>query len=554
MAVNFIFLLLAIGVCSMFIPRRKKSISFLWGILIFAACAFSIASLAGFYHFPEFSFVWNALPNHPVAISFFLKNISRFGTIGIIALSMAAVYCTLLSADEPEKNILNGMIIINCVLVISALCAVNYIQLLAAVGVADVVVYSTINLPEAKRQYIFGNFLSDFMLLGILALILGQRGDITISGIDEHSRFLRHRDYIAIMLLCCIFIKTGTALFHTAYQKMADLNFARLNFILFAATPVMGLIILQLLKNILNISQYSYPLLKIFTIAGILWGCTGTVAADNLKRKAVYAAMFFWGLAFAGFIWLPIFSNRRFYMFLTSAFLFNNVLMMIVKAGGGQTQMSSLRGVLHTSKTTLTAGILSVVLYAAAWWTFAEKNIWLAVAGLAAFALISAHILSDAYFPGMEQKQPLKAQKTPFLLYLLPVATLIWLWSQNKHILQLWPYIVGCLMVWISIFIARPLQFTSRLYAVDFVQKNDVISKMYRFCVLVPLQVFGRVLQLIIDFIFVERTVIASIKHAIRFMIFIFKRLHGEAVRNYAFFILLAAAVVAIAYYGGVIK
>ena len=74
MAVNFIFLLLAIGVCSMFIPKRKKSISFLWGLLLFAACAFSIASLAGFYHFPEFSFVWNALPNHPVTISFYLKN------------------------------------------------------------------------------------------------------------------------------------------------------------------------------------------------------------------------------------------------------------------------------------------------------------------------------------------------------------------------------------------------------------------------------------------------------------------------------------------------
>lgn len=536
----------------MFMPRQRLSL--IWGCFILASGAFSVASLAGVYPFPEFSVIWNAVPNLPVIISFHLKNISRFGAIGVIMLSMTVVYYTILSSDEFTKNKLNGLIVLISVMVISALCAVNYVQLLVAVGVVDVIVYSIINLPEAKRQYIYGNFLADFMLLCILALIFGQQGNINIAGIEEQSQVWRHRDCIAIMLLACIFIKNGTAFFHTAYQKMSELNFARLNFILFAATPLMGLIILQLLKNILMISQYSYPLLKIFAVAGIVWGGLGALVVDNLKRKSVYLSMFFWGLSLSGFAWLPSFSNRRFYLFLIAAFLFNNILMFFSKLRNDELKMSRLCGVLQSAKLTFGICIISTILYALAWSLFAGRNLWLTSVGLTAFAFISAQILSDAFFANNatgKNNQNIRL----FMLEIPVLIALVTLIIYNKQqLLNVWPYIAGCVMVWFAIFISRPLQKISGLYCSDFIQKRDVISDIYNFCVLVPIQVLGRGLRLIVDFMFIEKTVIASIKSAIRIMIIIFRRMHNDNAWNYVLFLLTGIIIIAASYYNGVVK
>lgn len=550
MSVNFVFLLFSAGITSLFVPQNR--FSFLWTAALFAAVVYAALSLDGMWGNPDFSVVWNALPNLSVDIGFHPSR-SVAATNGIVLLTGLALYYNVFSFREQQKNVLNGLMLINCVFVLTAFSAVNYIQLLAAVCMADVAVYMAIDHLEAKRQYIYGNFIADFLLLNIMAIILGQQGGITVSGIEEYSRHWRHRDFIAVMLLICIFIKSGIAFFHTAYQRMSGLSFSRLNFILFAATPLMGIIILRLLKEILLISQYSYPLLKTLSLVTVVWGAVGAVIVDSLKRKSVYAAMLFWGLSFAAFAWLPVFSSSAFFVFLVSAFLFNSVLQLISRAASDEVLVSRMGGFAGAVKTTLAVNVVAAVLYAGAWWLFAGSVLWLALVGEVVFLTVSAHILSEIYLTSSKADEWVSARlKNPSLLLFLPIvgcaAMLLWQHADN------WPYAAGFAMLWLAVFVSAPLGGLSFLYASELVQKNDSVTWLYNMFVLAPLQILGRILRLTVDFVFIERTVIASVKNAIRFLVFVFRRFHSNSCAGYVFFMLLGVLVVAAAYYNGVAR
>lgn len=547
MSVNFVFLLFSAGITSLFVPQKR--FSFLWTAVLFAAVVYAALSLDGMWGNPDFSVFWNALPNLSVDIGF-QPSRSVAASNGIVLLTGLALYYNVFSFREQQKNVLNGLMLINCVFVLTAFSAVNCIQLLAAVCMADVAVYMAIDRLEAKRQYIYGNFIADFLLLNIMAVILGQQGSITVSGIEEYSKHWHHRDFVAVMLLICIFIKSGIAFFHTAYQRMSGLSFSRLNFILFATTPLMGIIILHLLKEILLISQYSYPLLKTLSLVTIVWGAVGAVIVDSLKRKSVYAAMLFWGASFAAFTWLPVFSFSAFFVFLVSAFLFNGALQLISRTASDEVLVSRMGGFSGVAKTTLAVNIVAAVVYAGAWWLFAGSVLWLALSGEVIFLAVSTHILSEIYLTSSKTDTP--RLKNPSLLLFLPIAgcaaLLLWQHADN------WPYVAGYAMLWLAVFVSAPLGGLSFLYASELVQKNDSVTWLYNVFILAPLQILGRILRLTVDFVFIERTVIASVKNAIRFLVFVFRRFHSNSCAGYAFFMLLGVLVVAAAYYNGVAR
>lgn len=550
MWVNFVFLLFSAGALSLFAPQKR--FSFLWQGCLLAVLGFGIFSINGYFNSSDFSAVWKALPNLNVTIK--INPLQwRSEAFGILSLAVLSVYYTILSAREQQKNIFGGLVLLNCVFTFMAFSSSNYIQLIAAVGVADVVVYMSINEIGAKKQYIYGNFLADFMLLNILAAVIGQQGSITIGEVDTYSKHWHHRDFIAIMLLVCIFVKMGIVFFHTAYQKMSGLFFNRLNFILFSATPLMGIVILHLLKDILVMSDYSYPLLKVMSVLTILWSSFGAVTVNNLRRCGIYMAMFFWGLVLAAFSWLSYFSEQMFFIFMISAFLFNNVLMLAVKAASDEVLISHMGGFAKKIKITLAVSFLSVLLYASAWWLLVQQVLWLAVGGLCMFTFASAHILAEIYLSPSHADEIVVARlKNPvFMLFLPIVGIAIALASEHQ---DKWPYIVGYAMLWWAVFISHPLHKLSSFYASEQIQKNDFVTLLYSVLIFVPLQILGRILRLTIDFVFVERTVIASVKSAVHFLIFVFRRLHSNSYLGYVFFILIGVMIVVAAYFNGVAK
>lgn len=125
---------------------------------------------------------------------------------------------------------------------------------------------------------------------------------------------------------------------------MRTLGFNRLNYVLFTATPLTGYLLLLKTESLLQISPFSYPLLKIFALSSVLWGVWGALAIDNLKQKAVYFALMFWGLVYAFAAFGSRLDSLQFASLLTAAFLFGQVLMLICAAASNETQVSETGG------------------------------------------------------------------------------------------------------------------------------------------------------------------------------------------------------------------
>lgn len=550
MSVNFIFLLLFTGLFSLFLPQKRLKL--LWPLVLFAVIGYSLFSISTPYTGKELVFLWKAIPNLPVPIVFNPWLSGSTGVYGVLLLTALAIYCNIISRNEEFSNTLSGLMLFNSIFVIMAFCSANYIQLLAAVGMADVVVYGIINNLEAKRHYIYGNFVADFMLMSILALVLAQQGKVDIANLEEYTKTWHHRDFIAIILLIAVFIKSGFAFFHTAYQKMASLSFNRLNFILYASTPLMGITILLLLNNMLSISKFSYPIFVIAVFASLCWGFVGCLTSDNIKRKAIYNAMMFWGLAFAGVVMFPDFSMRKFLVFLISAFLFNVSLQIICKSAE-QKYITQISGFYKFPQIIFVINMVAGLLYAFSWLFFSYGSLYLCLYGLVLILLTGATIASEIYLGTDKTRQNQKL--TTIMLMALPIfVTFAISIIKNDNIPHFYVYVAAISSAWILLFLTWPLRFMQKTYQINFFQNSDIISAAYTTLIAVPVQTIGRGLRVAVDFIFFERTLIASIKNSIRFFVFIFKMIHGSGVWGKIFFIILGAAVFVAVYFNGVVK
>ena len=550
MSVNFIFLLRFAGLFSFLLPQKR--LKFLWSVFLFAVIGYALFSISMPYTGKELVFLWKAIPNLPVPIVFNPWLSGSTGVYGVLLLTALAIYYNIISQNEEFSNSLNGLIIFNSIFIIMAFCSANYIQLLAAVGMADVIVYGIINNLEAKRYYIYGNFVADFMLMSILALVLAQQGKVDIANLEEYTKTWHHRDFIAIILLIAVFIKSGFAFFHTAYQKMASLSFTRLNFILFASTPLMGITILLLLNNILNISKFSYPIFVIGVFTSLCWGFIGCLTSDDIKRKAIYNAMMFWGLAFAGVVMFPDFSMRKFLVFLISAFLFNVSLQIVCKSAE-QKRISQIYNFYKFPQIIFVINMAASCLYALSWLVFSYGNLYLCIYGLVLILLTGATIASEIYL-GIDKTRQNQRLITLMLMALPIFATFAISIIKNDNIVHFYVYAAAILSAFVLLFLTWPLRFLQKTYQINFFQKSDIINATYTTLIAIPVQTIGRGLRVAVDFIFLERTLIASIKNSIRCCIFIFKVIHSSGIWGKIFFIILGAAVFTAVYYNGVVR
>ena len=103
-------------------------------------------------------------------------------------------------------------------------------------------------------------------------------------------------------------------------------------------------------------------------------------------------------------------------------------------------------------------------------------------------------------------------------------------------------------------FLTFPLQYVSKAHNISFVQSSDITTAVYSTIILKPIQIIGRSLRIAIDFLLLERTIIASIKNSIRFFIFTFKTLHNDKIWGKILFIIFGIILFVAAYYNGVAK
>ena len=393
--------------------------------------------------------------------------------------------------------------------------------------------------------------MEDIGQVSIFAVILGQGGGLELDKLPDYARFGHHKDFVAILLLLCIFVKTGLFLFHGAYTEMRTLGFNRLNYVLFTATPLTGYLLLLKTESLLQISPFSYPLLKIFALSSVLWGVWGALAIDNLKQKAVYFALMFWGLVYAFAAFGSRLDSLQFASLLTAAFLFGQVLMLICAAASNETQVSETGGFLKSLKFTFLLALLVLAAFFSVLFKTAEGRPWLAGGYALLFAAASAHVLSQILLGESRADERVQAMlKNPPLPSWLPVAAAAAVLCWSFRLSPLW--LTPLLAAWLGLFFLRPLRRLDALYDNDVLQEADYVGTAYELLIITPVKVIGRLLWLTVDFVFIERTIISSVQNALGFMIFLFRRIHSGTVTGMLLFMLLGFAVIGIVWlYGG---
>ena len=205
----------------------------------------------------------------------------------VLLTGISVFYNTFYKA-EADKLRLNGLLLLNLAAVILVICAQNFMQLLTAVCIADVLCLFMINDIEGKRRYVFYNLLADMGLFTLFALIWKQTGSISLSALSGYHQPGQYPELTVGLLLFCAFIKSGMFLFQGGFLNLAGLSFNRIFSVSYCATPLIGILLLIKAYPLLGNVAYAPVALELFGGLTLLWAFVGAISIDNLKDKALY--------------------------------------------------------------------------------------------------------------------------------------------------------------------------------------------------------------------------------------------------------------------------
>ena len=185
MIANLFFCLIASGFVAGAAARSRYER--LWSFLLLAFLAFS-----GFYFWENwqqgitgnFAFHWIDASLMQVNINLASNTDTYRLTAPLFLLAGISVFYNTFYPAETEKLRLNGLLLLNLAALILLICAQNFMQLLTAVCIADVLCLFMINDIEGKRRYIFYNLLADMGLFTLFALIWKQTGSVDLAALS----------------------------------------------------------------------------------------------------------------------------------------------------------------------------------------------------------------------------------------------------------------------------------------------------------------------------------------------------------------------------------
>ena len=185
-------------------------------------------------------------------------------------ISVIMIVFNCFSKIEKRKLEQNGLICLNLAALIMLICSENTIQLLVSACVIDVLGFYIINESAARRKYIFYNLMADMGLFMLFALIWGYTESIRLSDFGKYFEQGEHRDLVCILLLLCLFIKSGLFLFQTPLLNWNILNMRTIIVLTFLSTPISGYILFAKTLALLPLSKYSEPLILFFAYITIV--------------------------------------------------------------------------------------------------------------------------------------------------------------------------------------------------------------------------------------------------------------------------------------------
>ena len=539
----FLFLVMA-GVLPVAI--KGKRLSFLYLLLLVIS---SILMLCYFYQNwqqgtkDDFTYDWVSSPYYPVRIHLF-SHITHYAQIfPFFLISVIMIIFNCFSKIEKRKLEQNGLICLNLAALIMLICSENTIQLLTSACVIDILGFYIIHESAARRKYIFYNLMADMGLFMLFALIWGYTESIRLSEFEKYFEQGEHKDLVSILLLLCLFIKSGLFLFQTPLLSWKMLNMRTIMVLAFLSTPISGFILLAKTLPLLPLSQYSEPLVLFFAYASMVWGGIGAMIIDNLRSKLIYLNMILGGLMYAllnaGFT----LESSMFTSLLLGGFLINCSLLLVTFGSSNEVYVSSMGGFISNLKLSFVVTLFCMLAYIQILYELSQSYYVIPMIALGLISVSMASIWSHIYFsPSKADERVLAMLKNPPFIYwgiILSLAIYV-LYLEGTPEGAAYLLLGGTVLLALSGLFNKIIP----IYENEQIQESDWFSDFYHYFVIGPIKVLGRVLWLTIDFLIIERTIIYTSRNTVNLLIGFFQKIHTQAKWAYPFFLIIGCGMI----------
>ena len=222
------FLLLILGIFSSIRVSVKTDkwlsfIVFLLFCVIFGQFSHNIINSAQ----DVFSFIWNKSPGGDIQIDI-ISNPYNYGfVLPFFIITLLSLALNLLFRYEERRNIYEAGLIFNLAALITMITSNNFVQLLFALFIVDILALLLVHDIEAYRRYILLNISADLMIFTVLAIINSRVASLDIREILQYKQIGLHIDFIAIIGLTAIFMKFGFFIFHIGLLGLRNIRLHR---------------------------------------------------------------------------------------------------------------------------------------------------------------------------------------------------------------------------------------------------------------------------------------------------------------------------------------
>ncbi len=518
--------LITVGIFSLFIPedRYEKPASVLLFLLL-------LPLTAAFWAYPSFfneaSLVYPWIQDKYYHLNFSLSYSPVLGAFFLICGTLSLF--NIFSVTEERRAELSQIIFFNLA-ALMVLCSASTLPQIA-VGSCFITFCALFSIDDAefKKKFALYHIVAD-MLLILTCLVL--RGQIPIPEISAVFQLKNIANYnlLAAAFILSISIKTGFFLFHNGLSDVYKVKYFRQIFISYCTTPAAGIIILQKLGGLFAFAPWTLTVFHLLIIASVLWGVRGLLFMDNIRQKSFYLNQMF----FAFVAWVSVAKpDVDLLALLLGGFFLNSILLNIFISASQEARVSLMGGFIkHTKSSFLFAlfmifGAMTLIIASSC-----SKDIWFFMFFFILLFASMAHVLHCIYFGANQSDERVLANlRNPRFIYFIPAlfaACLIYKTGFFHLMLVLQCFAAFCVLLYIHF--SLPSLKTGTDSFADFA---------YGLILVAPVNFLGRILNLTIDFLFIEKTLLNSLTRLNDFLSETAGRFNNNSWQTYAGFVII---------------
>ncbi len=464
----------------------------------------------------------------------------------VMAATLWMIYLALFCGADCKKRDFSSLLILGIGAFVVLRSSVGLVQLMAGSCLYTVIGFYLIDRIEFKKKYLFYHFIGEMALFVACAVIYGSVGTVNLSKcIASYISFGEHKDLVSALLLVAVFAKAGLFPFQNAVADTQDMAFTRIIALTTIIMPVSALLLFSKVYPFI-VAASSVNIRFVFALSGIslLWGLGGGLVLDSLKIKVIYINLISVSTAFVLLCENQALSQSvEFFYFIPLLVMIDCLVWIVVSSASNEIYLSQMGGFIKVLKPSFVISLLGMMVLIA---VFSQAQLVVQV-GVIFILMIMAHILRNVYLGKTKADERVWALlKNVSILILLPQA-LFFCYALYRLLLPEVSkfqapesYLLGLGCVGFVLFLCfNPLKFVLRWADNDQLQEADILEKIYNGFVLMPLRLLGRILWITIDFLFIERTVIASLSQTTGLIVGGLHKIQAAAWLNYLVMVMI---------------